>query len=362
VKVAIPQDDYTQCAALDEFIVGADIDLVFSPLTNGLDTLYPLSMQNGVRFCELLTGYWEDSLSSRAASLGRRFPERTWDLGQRVRSLPPNLGSAAGKKAELALQFSEYAASCGLVCNVSLKNSDALLGFDWWRFLGDCRFTIGRRGGASLEDPWGRLARRVELMSTFFPDLSSDRIRRLCLLANRTERDFSAIGPRIFESAALGVCQVLEEDFYLDGLEPWRHYLPLASGMRNRSEIIEAMKDLERCEEIAANARELLIDSGTYSYGAAVTYLVREALGIEAAGKPKSVIDIDEGFFPHTSHDEPPIRSIAARTLFGLRSNQGLPIEIKRWKQASRSKQLIAESFLRPWTSLTRALSSLEST
>ena len=35
------------------------------------------------------------------------------------------------------------------------------MGDQWLRFLGDCRFTVGSRGGASLPDPYGR--RRFEV-------------------------------------------------------------------------------------------------------------------------------------------------------------------------------------------------------
>lgn len=360
VKIALPQDDYTACQVLDDFVVDASIDFVLTPITKNLEVLYPRSKKRGVVFREMLTGYWEDQMTPKAQSLSRAFPKREWDLGQRVRMLPPNLGSIASRKAELALQFSEYLNQLGFSCDVSSKDSDAIQGFDWWRFLGNCRFTVGRKGGASLGDPRGRMARRAEVVSSIFPGLAPERVRQLCRFSRLTEHDFSAIGPRMFEAAALGVCQVLDEDEYVEGFEPWKHYLPLRKGLQNIDQVVEVMRDYERCQEIATNARNHLITSGRYSYQECVQAIVRDLIGIEVSGQPRSVVDIDEGYFPHLSHDGPSVHSLAARTLFPFWKNQKLPPEIEKWRRASRSKQLIAESYLRPWTSLTRALSSLE--
>jgi hypothetical protein len=108
--------------------------------------------------------------------------------------------------------------------------------------------------------------------------------------------DFSAISPRLFEAAALGVCQILEEDDYLEGaLVPWVHYVPLKSDFSNIQEIAEFMRCGEEVEVMVNNAKKALIDSGTFSYHSFVQEVLSEELGHMRSSEPPKVVDLDAG-------------------------------------------------------------------
>jgi hypothetical protein len=157
-RILMPQDDYSRSDVLDEFVVNHAFNYVFTPITRDLDILYPQSTAAGVQFREAYTGYFEKTEWLRISAFAKPFHERTIDVGQRVRHLPPQLGEKAGIKGRLAIEFSELAMTRGFKCDVSTKSEDVFLGDEWWRFLGNIKFTVSRRGGASMTDPTGRLA------------------------------------------------------------------------------------------------------------------------------------------------------------------------------------------------------------
>jgi hypothetical protein len=63
-----------------------------------------------------------------------------------------------------------------------------------------------------------------------------------------------------------GTCQILQREDYLGVLEPWRDYIPLEADYSNMNEVLEAMKDLDRCQQIVENAKIALVDSKFFDY------------------------------------------------------------------------------------------------
>jgi len=122
------------------------------------------------------------------------------------------------------------------------------------------------RAGTASPIPYGLLYARVEARRQRHahnhgtPDSISFLRRR------DGEHRFTAISPRLFEAAAAGTCQVLRPDDYIGVLEPWVHYLPLNHDFSNVQDVLLAMRDMERCQEVANNSQEQLIDSGKFSY------------------------------------------------------------------------------------------------
>lgn len=274
-RVLMPQDDYSRSDVLDRFVVDHHFDYVFTPITRDLHVLYPRATAAGVKFEEALTGYFEASDWHRISRFAQPFRERTIDVGQRVRYLPPQLGKKAGIKGRLAIEFGELSKARGFVCDVSTQSEDVLLGDDWWRFLGNMKFTVSRRGGASMADPTGRLADRVRRYQMRHPNATMEDIAFNVSMKGGKEGDFSAISPRLFEAAALGVCQILEPDHYVDGLEPWTHYIPLEADFSNIDEVFAAMRDDARCQEIVQASQRLLLASGQFTYGAFVSKVAK---------------------------------------------------------------------------------------
>lgn len=361
VKVVMPQDDYSSCAVLDRFCVENGINFVFSPLTRDLEMLYPQSISAGVEFHEAFTGYWESSTAVPYSSLRKPFRERTIDLGQRVRHLPPQLGLAAQRKGELALRFADFARENGFKCDVSTKDADVLVGTDWWRFLGDIRFTVGRLGGASIADPYGRLAARVNQLQLRRPSITYETLARRLRTDELPQGDFTAISPRLFECAAMGVCQILERAHYFDDFEPWRDYIPLEPGLGNLDEVFEAMKDHDRCEEIVRNAEESLIASGRHTYEHFVVNLMKTTLGVEILpdeGAPH-VVDADEPLFGLMEPSAVEQVKAAARrgVIASFATGKSLDAAaVGHWIDSFRKGRLIVESMTLPWSPATRFL------
>lgn len=258
--VAIPQDDFWCHRLLDDWCVSWGVKRILTPIDNDLEVLYPKSSKRA-EFKTVLTGY------APAKALGTvALPERPIDLGQRVRMMPPHLGSYAQQKAEQSLHLAAAARRAGFVVDVSTRTEDGFVGSAWPEFLAQCKFTVGMKGGASIADPYGLLYSRVEAYKHRHSgrELTSQSFGFLRRRDNRHR--FSAISPRLFEAAAAGTCQILRLDDYLGVLEPWTHYIPLHDDYSNMDEVIRAMVDIESASQIAKHAQEALIDSGNFGY------------------------------------------------------------------------------------------------
>ena len=261
-RVAIVQDDFWAHLELDDWISDWNIDRVLTPIESNLDSLYPKSIGR-CEFRTVLTGY-----APKLKDCGRAKPlyERDIDLGQRVRHMSPSLGSYAEKKALQAINFAALAEQKKFVVDVSADPKDALLGNQWAEFLANSRFTVSMKGGASLADPRGLIHHKVNRYLNLNPDATFDDVEKNCFPGLDGRHVYSAISPRLFEAAAAGTCQILQEDDYLGVLEPWVHYLPLSADLSNSEEILEAMRDLQKCQRIADACFETLIASGDFTH------------------------------------------------------------------------------------------------
>jgi hypothetical protein len=286
----------------------------------------------------------------------------------------------------LALQFGEVAKAAGFICDVSVKPEDVLLGDEWYKFLGDTKFTIGRKGGASLADPRGNLADRVRRYKLRHPTASNTEVRRNVRLNSGRAGDFSAVSPRMFESAAMGSCQVLAQDVYFPGFEPWRHYIPIDPDRLADQKVFAAMRDTDLAQEIVKNAYEFLVQSGSYSYRSFIQGLLRE-LNIREGSEPPIVKDSSFSLDAATGVDgialewlqdylARAIRSGALRRIGRLLADGTFtPLNevdhawkshalthresLLTWIDGVRSGRLIVESVAVPWRSASSYLTSL---
>lgn len=259
--VAIVQDDFWGSKLIDDWCVDWDVDRILSPIDNNLEVLYPRSIKRK-EFITCLTGY----VSELDTIETTRLSERPIDLGQRVRDMSPHLGRLAQAKSVQAQVMADAARRAGFTVDVSTRVEDSFIGKSWLEFLKSCKFTAGMKGGASLHDPIGLLHTKVNSYLVRHPNAKFDEIERKFFLGKDMKYKFSAISPRLFESATAGTCQILQRDDYLGVLQPWRDYLPLEVDFSNTDEIVSSMRDLEKCQEIADNATRNLIESGLFNY------------------------------------------------------------------------------------------------
>jgi hypothetical protein len=119
----------------------------------------------------------------------------------------------------------------------------------------------------------------LERLSVLVPWLKEDLKTKLISKRDVLFGDWAVESPRLFEAAAMGVCQILEEDVYLNGaMEPWVHYLPLASDFSNLDRIFEFIRDDERVLKVVEAARALLVESDKYSYQSFVQSILSQEL------------------------------------------------------------------------------------
>lgn len=290
IRVAMPQDDYLHCDRLDSFICQNGISHVYTPITNDLEVLYPRASAKPIVFAHALTGYVDESQFERVRQYSRPFSDREWDLGQRIRLLDPQLGSAARRKGEIAVAFSQHAFRAGFICNVSTNPNDVFLGDDWYRFLGNTRFTVGAKGGASATDPKGRMTDQVRRMRLREPEISGESIQKKLRKGRSRPGNFTAISPRIFESAAMGTCQILRHDEYFDGFEPWEHYVPIDDNMSENSAVFDVMRDHEHASAIVSASQDFLLSSNKFTYRKFLRELASD-LGITCTDSETRVMD-----------------------------------------------------------------------
>ena len=385
-RVAMPQDDYSCSGILDDFCVEHEVTHMYSPITKDLEVLYPRLSKSRAIFKEALTGYVDEKVFTKLQKYAQPFSERRVDVGQRVRLLLPHLGELAERKGTLALQFGDVAKTVGFVCDISVKPEDVLLGDEWYKFLGNTKFTIGRKGGASLADPRGNLADRVRRYKLRHPTASNTEVRRKVRLDSGCSGDFSAISPRMFESAAMGTCQILEQDLYFPGFEPWRHYIPIDLDHLADQKVFAAMRDTDLAQEIVKNAYEFLVQSGNYSYRTFIQGLLRE-INIQEGSEQPTVKDSSISLDAATGVDGTALewlqdylaRAIRSGALKRIRrmvaDGTFTPLDevdhawkshalthresLLAWIDGIRSGSLIVESVAVPWRSASSYLTSL---
>jgi hypothetical protein len=293
--VIIPQDEFTNSDAIDEFAIKFNIATIFSPISTDLELVFPKAIKQGVQISQVLTGYARDLKITQLDVVNADFKIRKIDLGQRVRALPIQFGIDGERKALVASKFAEKARSDGFIVDVSSKQEDVLLGAEWSRFLKSLKFTISRRGGASIVDEKGKLSKRLNFIQKIAPSVSRLQLEKMVSRSGVRFGNFSSISPRLFEAAENGVCQILENDLYLEGMEPWVHYLPLNPDFSNLNRVFMVMRDLDACSQIVRNSQDLLITSGRYSYRSFVTRVLEQSgFALVYESKP-TVIDLDSG-------------------------------------------------------------------
>jgi len=347
-KVLLPQDDFTFSSRLDSLAIAAQVDSIWSPLSKDLDLLYPMSKKRGTRFELALTGYMEIDQISEYNSYVKEFREKRIDLGQRVSKLPASFGAMAQRKAYIAEVFAEEFLRRGYLVDVSTLSTDSFVGKGWLTFLGNTKFTISRKGGASLGDTTNSMADSISMLRLLFPFLSDGWVTKLASKRNVVEGEFDAISPRLFEAAALGVCQILEEDEYLEGeMVAWEHYIPFSSDFSNLDEVFAFVEDDQAVQKMICDAKELLIESGRYSYESFVQRLISSEIDDKSrlTEEPVKIVDLD--FITEPS---------SVRTLVALQALPILNIFSEIFKKTYRAQlkaisrlERIPETLVLPW-------------
>ena len=263
--VAIPQDDFSCSALLDEWFRRWRVHSVYSPRSDGHEILYPHA-RRGASFHRVLPGYVDEEIVRQMGADLPAWQDRPIDLGTRVRFHPFQHGWFGRLKGQEAMDLATSARSAGLAVDVSTDPKAALLGLEWYRFLSRCRFTVARRGGSSLVDPYGLLKQRIERYSAKHPQADFAEVEAACFPGEDLEKPLTAMTPRVLDAALTRTCLILPEDDYEGLLEPWVHYLPLPASPSDYPELLDAMADESLAEALIEATYEVVVASGLFSY------------------------------------------------------------------------------------------------
>lgn len=270
-KIVIAQDDYTNNQILDNWIFSIGASVVYSPIEKNLEILYPKCIENeSIEFRSALTGYTDsDDIKSYEDS---KIPwdARKIDIGSRVRMLPAYYGKHGVLKGEITTNFAELAKKSGFVVDVSTNPKDVILSKNWLTFLANCKFSIGSKGGASLADPIGDIRKSVDSFMVTNPKAKFKEIEQACFPGQDMTYIYEAVSPRLFECAALDVCQILIGDNWPGGLKPKIDYINLAGDLSNVEEVFSLMRDDEACHRMALSCKKKLVESGFFDYSVLV--------------------------------------------------------------------------------------------
>jgi hypothetical protein len=263
VKVVFPQDDASHGALLDYWFHWMGVDVVFTVRPEKKDLIYPLTTRRAA-FVSTVSGFIDDASADRLAAMGKPFAERRFTFGQRVTMYPAWGGRFARRKGLAAAAIKQECDRRGIASNISTDPKDVLLGDDWFRFLGDCRFVVGAESGHGLWDPYGAIQDAVNDYVKRYPEASFEEIEDACFYGLDDVEVFPGFAPRILEAALVGCGQVLIEGHYRGFVEPHKHYIPLREDFSNLDEVFSAIENTERVRSmIAATQRDLVASPKT---------------------------------------------------------------------------------------------------
>lgn len=294
-KIAICQDDYTESGVMDEWLEFMDVSTIYSPIQNNVKELYPRNW--GKKNFKLgLTAYTDSADMKELAKYARPFHKRQIDVGTRVRFLPPQFGRYGRTKGETAEDFAHLADIAGFNTDISTDPSDVIFGSNWLKFVGNCKFTLGSKGGSSLNDPYGKFRKRITKYLQECPNAGFAEVEKKCFPGVDGHFVFAGVSPRLFEAAALRTCQILIRDEYVGGIEPYIDYIPLDEDMSNIEEVFTLMRDEDKCLAMIESCYQKLIASEAFDYNKFVPDVLSEIIPL-SAGVTKSDAKLLEQHF-----------------------------------------------------------------
>ncbi len=265
VKIALPQDEYDNSAVLDDWLRDWRVDLIYSVCYEHREVFYPKAAAHA-EIVEGMTGYLDDADIAMMRRLARPFEARDIDVGYRAKSLPPYFGRFGRLKAEIGKRFRGSFNGQGLLLDISVDPKHALMGDDWLRFLGNCRFTLGCESGSSLLDPAGEINRACRAYLAKNPNADFEEVEAACFPNQDMQRIYSAISPRIFEAALAGTCQVLLPGRYGGILSPGDHFIAWNIDARETDSLYAELFDWRRAKERVEACRTALLGSQKLTY------------------------------------------------------------------------------------------------
>ncbi len=264
-KIAMPQDDASHGALLDQFFNWLKIDTVLTVRPEFAELIYPRTKKHAA-FISTCSGYVDDLSLERMQRFSKRFGARRYVVGQRSTMYPIWGGRFSRRKGLVAKEMALECARRGVTANISTDPKDTFNGDAWFEFLGDTQFVVGAEGGHSLWDPYGTIQDDVNDYLARFPNASFDEVEYFCFDGLDQNHIFAGFAPRALEAAVMGCGQVLVEGGYRGFIDKWRHYIPLKPDFSNFDEVFQAMSNQELVFDMIEATRRDLVESPKFRY------------------------------------------------------------------------------------------------
>ena len=279
IKVALPQDEFLNTDLVCDFINEFEIDHVFSVAPESeWPKIYDSVDFERVKFSTVLTGYLDDVTITKINALAKRVQSRSIDIGYRSGVAGYWLGRLGLLKEQVGHYFLERSARNGLIMDISTRPEDTFLGDDWYKFLLQCKYTLGVESGASVLDRDGTIRTRTEDYVLQHPQAMFEDAEQVCFPQSDGLLGLAVISPRHLEACVTKTCQVLIEGTYSGILMADKHYVPLKKDFSNIEQVLEIIKEDKQRERIVNNAFQDIVDSGQYKYQHFVDYVVENSL------------------------------------------------------------------------------------
>ena len=263
-KVCFFSDEHADCRARRAFIDDHCVDCVFSHVEpRYFDEVYG-RCRHAARVEFNIPGYVTDEVRTAADRLNYPDRSRPIDIGYRGRSLPVWMGRGGREKHDIAVEFARRARGRGLVLDIDVREDRRLYGDRWYRFLANCRCTLGVESGTSYMDLEDEVAAEYAALDGRDDEETLAALERGALARWEGNVPYRTVATRHFEAAALNSCQILFEGAYSGVLRPMVHYLPLRKDFANLETVLGLQADDEVRRTLTANAFRDLIASGSY--------------------------------------------------------------------------------------------------
>lgn len=267
LKCLFIQDEYDHTETARRWIDRLGLHVVFTCVPQAhRDQIYPSRRFPGVTFATNLTGYVPGLLN--ALPPPAPLSDRPLSIGYRGRQLPYWYGELAREKWVIGQRMREVCEARGVVADIAWDERARIYGDAWYAFLGSCRATLGTESGSNVFDDEGHLRKTIATYLRRHPDASFEEVHATYLADIEQPGLMNQVSPKIFEAIALRTALILFEGRYSGVVEAGRHYLPLRKDFSNVDDVLAALADDQRIEDMTERAYEDVIASGRYSYEA----------------------------------------------------------------------------------------------
>jgi hypothetical protein len=279
VKVILPQDEFFHADLLCEFINTFDIDCVFSVAPpSEWEQIYRTVDFRRVKFFQVLTGYIDEKVVPRVANLASAVPDRSVDIGYRTAARPYFwFGRHGYLKQIIADLVVQHGPALGLRLDVSTADTDTILGDAWYRFLLECKWTIGVESGTSVLDWDGSVHRKTTEYVARRPMATFEEVEAACFPGLDGKTRLYAIAPRHLEACLTRTGQILTDGEYNGVLRPGAHYVSVRKDFSNLVPVLQSLRSVD-LQAMTERAYQDVVASGRYTYRRFVEYVVEESL------------------------------------------------------------------------------------